>query len=623
MATYGTDLTLITDAYTGTVTVVEMGAPYALGNIGAIDIENFIEGAGCITQETKNAVAVGASVAFNNLSAITFATDDVVFMWAFFAVGADLYTYANSGHVMIIGSSTTAYDAFAISGSDRTPNPRGGWYNYAVDPTLTPTTAYGGGSTAHQYFGSGVSLIAKISKGNPHAIDAIRYGRGEIYCTGTDCSFTGMAAENDDNITNQNRWGLFQDVGGSYLWKGLMSFGQAATSATFSHTGATIAIDDMYHVYSHFNKIEFNNASTSVTWNNVTFNSLSTVSPGSLEMIDNCTVAMTACTFNAMSTFIFDSNATVTECSFNSCGVITAGDADFSESKVLISTVAADTGAVNCDTAYTDTNFDGMTFSKGTNAHHAIDFSTSVTSSFTLRNIEFTGFGSTDDSNDSTVRFLATTGSLTLSLVGCTVNGSAATPSNFSVDDAAGITVTISIDPVTTLINIQDPGGLDEQNVAVYLEAADGLGDLPFEESVTISRDSGTTATVTHTAHGLNSNEYIKLAGIINAEEDNSGAFQVTVTDVDTYTYTSNGSGILSYTGTIIATGATIYGTTDASGNISSSRTYGANQALTGYARKSDDGTTYFKPINIDAIVNSSAGLTISRRLISDGLVNP
>jgi len=341
MAVYDTDLTLISDCYNGPPTVVEMGAPYADGNIGAIDAENFIEGAGCVTQETKNAVDIGASVCVNNTSPISFATDDVLFIWMFFAVGADLYTYANNGHVVIVGSTTAAYDTFVISGSDRTPNPRGGWYNYAVDPVQPPTVAYGGGSTAHQYFGSGVSMINKISKGNPHAIDAIRYGRGEIYCTGADCTFIGMAAENDDNITNQNRWGLFQDVGGSYLWKGLMSFGQAGTAATFSHTGATIAIDDMVHVYSHFNKIEFNHIDTDVTLNNIT---LSTVSPGNLEMIDDCTVAMTGCTFNTMNTFIFQSGATIISTTFRSCDQVTQGGAIF-DSCIFESSTADDTAS--------------------------------------------------------------------------------------------------------------------------------------------------------------------------------------------------------------------------------------------------------------------------------------
>jgi len=491
MATYGTDLTLISDCYTGTQTVVEMGTPYALGNIGAIDAENFIEGAGCITQETKNAVNVGASVAFNNLSGITFSSspNDVLFIWMYFAVGADLYTYANDGHVVIVGSSTTAYDVFAVSGSDRTPNPRGGWYNYAVDPTLPPTTAYGGGSTAHQYFGSGVSMLNKIAKGNPHAIDAIRYGRGEIYCTGTGCTFAGMAAENDDNITNQNRWGLFQDVGGSYLWKGLMSFGQSGTSATFSHTGATIAIDDMLHVYSDFNKIEFHNASTDVTLSNITFNSLSTVSPGDFEMIDNATVSLTTCTFNNMNTFVFDSGATNIGCTWNGCGLITAGGASFKDSSVLSPTVATDIGAIYQDVAYTDTYLDGMTISKGTNAHHAIDFGTAVTDNLTLRNIEFTGFGSTDDSNDSTVRFLATSGSLTLSLIGCTVDGADASLSNFSVDDAIGtLTVTVSIDPVDINISVEDADkvAIQDAQVGVFLL------DSPFTELMNEDSAAGT-----------------------------------------------------------------------------------------------------------------------------------
>jgi hypothetical protein len=269
---------------------------------------------------------------------------------------------------------------------------------------------------------------------------------------------------------------------------------------------------------------------------------------------------------------------------------------------------------------------DNMIFSKGTNAHHAIDFGTAVTSDITLRNCSFNGFGTTEDGNDAALRFLATTGSLNCNLVGCTVDGAAATAANLFKDDAAGIAVTLVFDPVTTLINIKDPDGNNEQNVRVYLEASDGTGDLPFQQSITSITRSAFTAEVTFgSAHGLNTGEYLKLYGItnVNRQEDLSGAFQVTVTSATVLTYQTTDSGDTSYTGTLTGTGATIYGLTDASGNISSSRTYSNPQPLVGYARKEDDGVNYFKTIDLVDTVNISTGLTINRRLVSDGLVNP
>jgi len=339
--------------------------------------------------------------------------------------------------------------------------------------------------------------------------------------------------------------------------------------------------------------------------------------------IDGCSISGLA-SFNAPS-----SGGTSRFCTntiFSNCGQITHNGADMSGSSVLTSTVDADTGAlVYNETSDPDTVMDGMTFSKGTNAHHAIDFGTNVSSEITLRNIEFSGFGTTEDGNDAALRFLNTTGAFNVNIIGCTVDGSAASPTTLYKDDAAAATeVTLVFDPVTTLINIKDLDGNNESGVNVYLEAADATGDLPFEQSITSITRSGTTATVTFAAaHGLVSNEYIKLYGITDTDNqsDLSGAFQVTVTGSTTLTYTTATTGPSPYNGTLTGTGATIYGTTDASGNISSSRTYGSNQPLTGYARKSDDGVNYFKAIDLDDTVNSTTGLTINRRLVSDGLV--
>lgn len=145
--------------------------------------------------------------------------------------------------------------------------------------------------------------------------------------------------------------------------------------------------------------------------------------------------------------------------------------------------------------------------------------------------------------------------------------------------------------------------------------------NLPVSEPVSIARAS-TLATVTHTAHGMNAGEFIKFDGITDKEEDNSGAFVITqVNDANEYEYATTDSGSTSYTGDIRATGATIYGVTIASGNISSSRTYTLDQPVTGYARKSDDTVDYFKAIDLIDTVSSTAGLTINRRLVSDGLV--
>jgi hypothetical protein len=262
---------------------------------------------------------------------------------------------------------------------------------------------------------------------------------------------------------------------------------------------------------------------------------------------------------------------------------------------------------------------DNMTFSKGAAAHHAIDFGASVTSDITLRGIEFTGFGTSEDGNDAALRFLATSGSLNCNLVGCTVDGATATSSTLFKDDAAGIAVTLVFDPVTYLINVKDNNGVNLESARVYMAAADGDSDLPFGDAITSITRASNTATVTHTlAHGLNTGEYINLNGITDKTEDNRGAHQVTVTNSTVYTYQTTNSGSTSYTGTITGTGVLLNGVTDASGNISSSRTLGSNQNVTGFVRKSSSSPR-FKSFNLTGnIVDSSSGLTLNIRMILD-----
>jgi hypothetical protein len=65
--------------------------------------------------------------------------------------------------------------------------------------------------------------------------------------------------------------------------------------------------------------------------------------------------------------------------------------------------IAADASALNWDLATDpDGYLDNMDFSIGGNAHHAIEFGTSVPATMTIRGCTFTGFNAADTNNDST-----------------------------------------------------------------------------------------------------------------------------------------------------------------------------------------------------------------------------
>lgn len=115
-----------------------------------------------------------------------------------------------------------------------------------------------------------------------------------------------------------------------------------------------------------------------------------------------------------------------------------------------------------------DGELDGMVFDTLTAAMgHAIEFGTTSPLTMTLRNIAFgTNYSATEDGSvgNETFRFLRTTGTITVNLVGCT--------GNFGFQKEAGATVNI----VSALVQV-DLGGYT-RGTAVKLIADETLGDV-------------------------------------------------------------------------------------------------------------------------------------------------
>jgi hypothetical protein len=135
------------------------------------------------------------------------------------------------------------------------------------------------------------------------------------------------------------------------------------------------------------------------------------------------------------------------------------------------------------------------------------------------------------------------------------------------------------------------------------LVLADTGGDLPYQDSVTITRVS-TTATVSHTAHGLRTGQEVLIKGA-NQEEYN-GIKTITVTTVNAYTFTVSGTPTTPATGTITCTSVILEETSNASGIVTvSNHRYTSNQPITVRAR-SHSGTTKYQQGNLSATITSS-----------------
>ena len=600
-------------------TFSEFTGMISAGSPALDDTDDPIQGSYMTSQTGKIAAAALGSIACDYGSGVSIPTDGAILIWQKWDAGGILETYANGGLRIVVGADISNWDAWKCGGSNKAPNPYGGWYNYAVNPTAR-TYDYRNGSgpgTTYRWAGMAFTLTALgPAKGNPHKLDAIRYGRAssifEYGETADYCTIAGFAAVNDDNTGTYgyNKWGLIQEIAGGYLYKGLMQLGTSSNAVDFRDSNRFILIDDTPNCTTNFNTIEVNNASSRVDMSNFIFKALGTTSPGRWVTNANADLNLDACQFFDMSTFLFGGTGSeFLNCLFQGCGLITVAGGKLNGSQILTPSVTSG-GAIDWDVNVNpDGYLDGLTVTKGSGTHHAINFGDTVPSTMTIRNCTFTGFNASDNQNDSTFYFEDTAGSITLNCVSCSGN---------LTWKSAGVTVTIVADPVTVKVTSQEADGTPVGSVTVMLKARNATGPFPYQESVTIV-NSGTTATVTHNSHGMATNDYVLIEGA--SLDANNGVFQITLDGVDPsnkYSYTMGSSPGSSPTGTITSTFVALFGTTNATtGILSTSRVYSADQPVTGYAAKATT-PPYWKRFTLTDTVDDTDGLNMIAVMLPD-----
>lgn len=179
------------------------------------------------------------------------------------------------------------------------------------------------------------------------------------------------------------------------------------------------------------------------------------------------------------------------------------------------------------------------------------------------------------------VRYNGTADTLTIRNTNGADASIGAAPFGGSIEILTELTVKVTAKDVSDSSNIQ--------SARVILEADTG-GPLPSEDSVSITR-AGSTATVTHTAHGLITGNNVLIKGA-NQNEYN-GVYSITVTGTNTYTYTVSGTPATPATGTITATAVILNATTNASGEAEATFDYSSNQPVTGRVRKGTSSPRY------------------------------
>jgi hypothetical protein len=567
------------------------------------DTDDYIHG----TSALSSSVKTGVGAVLYNVSG-TIPTDGAFLVWIKYSAAGGLYSEASGGIRTLLGDGTASFYAWSHLGNDTYLYD--GWLNLATNPSATydyTEGSYAGSSTV-TYWGWGYGATSIPSKGNPFWADMLRYGRCEArfrYGETSDyCTFAGFATQND---STSNKWGLIQAMPYGYLWKGKMVIGYNSTAADFRDSNEFILLDNTKHVTSGFNAISIETATTNVEWTNITIKSLSTVSPGTLTVTDNPDVAFDKCAFTDMGAHTYQSNSTITDTVFTRCGLVTTGggtftgctfeDTDDSTKAVVASSPANAALVSNC------------TFVSGGTGHGLEVGGTAA--DFTLTGCTFTGYDTADPGTAANKAIYVNIASGTVNL---TISGGSGVTADHHVR-TAGATVNVLTGSVTLTVTCVKTDGTALQNVRVFVKAKDGTGPFPFEDTVTIA-NSGTTATVTHTAHGMESNDYVFIDGA--SHHQNNGVFQITVTNANTYTYTMASAPGSSPTGTIESTFVALYGLSDANGEVTASRVYASDQPITGWARNTVSGSPYYQEGVVTGSVDAADGLTTTAVLVGD-----
>jgi hypothetical protein len=603
----------------------------------ALSTVTYVEGTGSVGDKVSAATRTAYTITAADLTGEPWnfssgGADDGehIVVWLYMYEGWD--TLANGGFGIIVADDL-ATDSFGTWYVGPQSGYIGGWYPYIVSPKKNfnvvtagtagwTTTGNPAQLTGVDGFGARWSVLSTISGATDNVyLDAIIVGKGYQVVSGDgadpDCTFANFVTF--EEATTTGRFGFLRPVSGIPFVRGKLYIGDTGSLSTvFTDSGFTVvwekvtlsdgtssAVDDLFYEL----KFQKGSGSTNVT-----------MSQGVLKALSPHTVVLnfngiTAASLDGVNvdrgaTITLDSAVTWVDSVLTNCGQIIASGSIFTGNVVSGSTVAADVAAlVWNDAGDPDGNLDDCTFVKGTNAHHAIQLGASAPASVTLRGITFTGFDAANEANGSVI-LLADTGSnraWTINAVGC--SGTVSVKKTRSGD-----TYTVVTDPVTTSIHVQDvntAAAITSARVLVYCAAG---GGKPGDVTVTITAVT-TTATVSHTAHGLSTGDKVLIKGATLAAYN--GVKTITVTGANAYTYTMGSSPASPAVGTIKASLVVIDAAVDGSGDASDTRSWPSDQPITGRVRKGS-ASTYYKSSPITGTIDSVSGFSATIQMIPD-----
>jgi len=233
-------LTVTTDLLDITTAEAYASPPwYAIGaQTPATEPDFFAQGSNCLSRAVSNTTK---GMVVDYLSGIDFTAgthkDKLVYIWMKSNTPGLCALRENGGLVVRLctTSAEVAYREWYVDGKD-TIVAIEGWTCYVIDPQSDGSYTSGAYSAASvRYFG-GTMTTTTTAKGQNFGIDAIRFGRGELYVSGTvataGAGFKEIAAVDFGIATN--RWGIITEKQGIYYVRGKVILGHATLATTFS-----------------------------------------------------------------------------------------------------------------------------------------------------------------------------------------------------------------------------------------------------------------------------------------------------------------------------------------------------------------------------------------------------
>lgn len=573
------------------------------------------------------AVSTSTDDAYVGITSDDYSGGGSLFVWM--QENGAMDTLVNGGSQIQVGDGTHRV-GYHVGGSDasgfRHDDGPVKWTCYVLDLANKPAnfTTYAGSEAnlneaAITQVGVAFKTLSKALGGSTNCFwDILRFadpGVGiEVYggTSGTPESLSTLASL-DRSTGNQQAYGIIREVGtGVYSIQGNINLGDnTSTNDTYIDIdGETVLWEDRGLSAANYYRFSVAGNATGTTVVNITNSSLTVPSTASASFSSNdanVTVDATSSVFTGFDQGISIGGSTIdwSGCTFNTCGQITLS----STSSLSDCTINNSSAAVSVQTDDL-ANVTGCDFtSDGSN--HAVELTSIGTGTMTWDNTlsnyvtGVTGSPVTGSSTGNEALYVNVgTGTLTVN-----VASGATTPSIRT----AGATVNVVAGQVTTTVQVNDEAGDPISGARVRLEAADGTGPLPFEDSVSFTR-SGSTVTVTHTGHGLSSNQYVRIFG--GSDVEYNGVWQITVTGTDTYTY-DVGVRTPTTPGTGSSTGVLVYGTTDVSGQVSDTRSLSTSQPVIGVSRKSTTSPLY-KQASISGTASNAGDTTLTATMVSD-----